>query len=192
MENSWETRKLDWLFLRSVIAAGLINEFSVDSVRSILPSIKIASELTTEVAKATNVIGKFLAIGFMGKPDKEGDFSSYKKYRKLKSHGTAAEWATILEESALKSIDFNRTKGKSLSMLVGQSYLEKKGLWEDYKAWVVNSVEPKELLDIFKPFGLEHLAIQQPDYVQLAINSQFEKIIALASKNPNVDSLALL
>lgn len=192
IENSWETRKLDWLFLRSVIAAGLVNEYSVDAVRATIPSIKIASELTTDVAKATNTIGKFLVIGFIGKPDKEGDFSSYKKYRKLKAHGTAEEWASVLEESMLKSIDFNRTKGKSLSMLVGPSYLKKKGLWEDYRTWIINSVEPKELLDIFKPFGLEHLTTPLPDYAQLTIDAQFEKVIARASKNPNIDSRTLV
>ena len=192
IENTWETRKLDWLFLRSVIAAGLVNEYSVDAVKAILPSIKIASELTTDISKANNAIGKFLVIGFIGKPDKEGDFSSYKKYRKLKSHGTAEEWASVLETSVLKSIDFNRTKGKSLSMLVGRAYLQKKNLWEEYKTWINGSVEPKELLDIFKPFGLEHLATPQPDYVELAINSQFEKAVAKASKNPNVDSRTLV
>lgn len=191
-ENKWDGRKLDWLFLRSVIAAGLVNEYSVDAVKAILPAIKIASELTTETAQAANTIGKFLVIGFIGKPDKEGDFSSYKRYRKLKAHGTAEEWTSILEESVLKDLDFNRTKGKSLSTLVGPAYLKKKGLWEDYKAWITNSVEPKELLDIFKPFGLEHLATPLPDYMQLTIDSQFEKVIARASKNPSVDSRTLV
>lgn len=192
LDNSWDGRKLDWLFLRSVLAAGLVNESSVDDVRAILPSIKIASELTTDVAKATNTIGKFLVIGYIGKPDKEGDFSSYKKYRKLKSHGTASDWSAVLEESVLKTIDFNRTKGKSLSSLVGPAFLQKRGFYEDYKSWITKAVEPKDLLDIFKPFGPKHLANKLPDFMELTINTQFDKLIAKASKNPSIDSRTLV
>ena len=195
MMNGWNHRKLDWVFLKSVIVAGLINEDTVDEVKKHLPSIKSNGDMTTDVAKANNEIGKFLSIGFYGKPEHEGDFSSYKKYRKLKSNGVTGEFLQAVKKNNLLDLDLTKTRGKSLCSLVGDPYLKELGTYSEYADLMMQSlanVSKFSIFDVFKSYGSRHIAKTIPSYERWTIEAWFQNAVDSARKNPKISTSTLV
>lgn len=117
--NSWQTRRLDWLFFRQLVAAGLMNETLTNKVRKALPAIKSVKDITNESSKIYSDIAKFFALGFFGKPEIEGDYSTFKKYRKLRTSNLELSY----------TIDNFK---KSLVIVAGLDYAHKHDNVDDY------------------------------------------------------------
>ncbi len=131
--NGWEGRKLDWKSFGELILSGLNNEQTNNLLKKYLPQIKANSACKTVDAQADNMIAKWICSLLFG--SKESSLN-YKKYRKLKTSGTAHEWQKLISQSKHKLIDFNTIHGRALNKLVRSKYLANQGLTEKYEKWI--------------------------------------------------------
>lgn len=186
-------KRLDWNFLKNVILAGLANPNTSELVKKYLPTIKSASECTTIEAQSRTVIGKFIAEALYGTPKEQGDYAPYRRYRKMKSSGTAHKWQQVITLKKLIELDFSTVHGRALSLMVGSKFLKNQGLTEKYHQWISTKQTAKYtgfVFELFEPFGAYAEAI--PDYQELTINAQFNELIEKARGNEMVSSLLVV
>lgn len=104
--NGWQNRKLDWAQYGKLILSGLNNEGQRELLKKYLPQIKAKSDCKTVEAQADNLIAKWICSLLFG--TKDGNASTYKKYRKLKTSGTAHEWQKLISQGKHDLIDFSK------------------------------------------------------------------------------------
>lgn len=178
--------KLDWDFFKKVIFAGLANGQTCDLVKKYLPRVRSNVACKTEEARARNTVAKFLAEGLYGKPKDEGDFSTYRKYRKMKNSGKAVQWQQLISQKKFLEIDFDTMTGRSLALLAGSKFLKHQGLKEKYQNWLKNRKKPSNdgfLHTLFKPYGLDKVSEEIPEFMEASINASFNVFVDNAKRN---------
>lgn len=131
--HGWEGRVLNWTEFGQLLLAGLENPNTVQLVKKYLPTIKTNAKCTTLESQADNLIAKWICSLLFGNKQ---DGTTYKKYRKLKSSGTAHTWQQLISQGKHKLVDFNTIHGRALSLLVSSKYLKNQGLEDKYKEWI--------------------------------------------------------
>lgn len=180
--NGWDDRKLDWEFMGNLILAGLENPKTSELVKKYLPQIKANSKCTTLESQADNIIAKWICSLLFGNKETA---SSYKKYRKLKSSGTAHEWQKLISQKKFLKINFNTVAGRALASMVSGKFLKNQGLEAGYQKWLETKPVAKYtgyVYELFSALGTGHNAITLKKYQEDTINKQFLGLIETAKK----------
>jgi hypothetical protein len=130
--NGWEGRQLDWEKFKGLIIVGLDNPNTVNLVKKYLPQIRAKSRCTTVESQAGTIIGKWIT-SFMFK---EESSRAYRKYREMKTSGTAHQWQKLISQRRFELIDFNTVHGKALAKMVSGKFLVNNKLEKAYEAWI--------------------------------------------------------
>lgn len=137
--HGWEHRVLNWDVIGKFILIQLENPNTSELIKKYLPSIKSNKKCTTVEAQADNIIAKWICALLFGA--KEGtEASTYKKYRKLKSAGTAHEWQQLISKKYMDKLEFDKIPGRALKGLVRSKFLLNQNLQAKYEAWVNKQV----------------------------------------------------
>lgn len=134
--NGWDDRKLDWDGFGNLILAGLENPNSSELIKKYLPQIKTNSRCKTVESQADNMIAKWICSLLFGGKIEENNGNTYKKYRKLKTSGTAHQWQQLISQKKLLSIDFSTVHGRALAQLVTGKFLKNNNLEKAYEKWL--------------------------------------------------------
>ena len=173
IHHNWENKVLDWKRFGALILSGLANENTSELLKKYLPQIKANSACKTVEAEADNMIAKWICNLVYG--TKEGS-SSYKKYRTLKTSGTAHGWQKLISQGKHNLIDFSTIHGRALTLLSRSKFLKNQGLEEKYEQWITKpETEVKYtgfIHELFQklPTTLSGLSVAERD----TINKQFE------------------
>lgn len=185
--NGWKSRMLDWDKMGKLLLAGLENDKTTNLVKKYLPQIKANSYCKTLEAQADNMIAKWLcSLLFGGKPE-ANNASTYKKYRKLKSSGTAHEWQKAISQGNLLHINFDTIHGRALALLVSGKFLKNNKLEDKYAKWIAAKPVAKftgyvhELAEMVKP-GIKQYQID-------TINAQFNQLVTVALARLSVEGI---
>lgn len=192
--HGWNGRVLDWEQFGQLILAGLENPSTSNLVKKYLPQIKSISKCTTIESQADTLIGKWICSLLFGTKENESG-STYKKYRKLKSSGTAHEWQQLISQGRFLEINFDTVAGRALAQLVSSKFLENNGLEESYEKWISSKPVAKftgYVYELFKNVksGYNNLPIKR--YQADTINKQFYNLIETAKKGMKTDSTLLV
>lgn len=180
--NGWDGRKLNWNEFGKFLLAGLENPQHSNLIKKYLPQIKANSLCTTIESQADNIIAKWICSLLFG--GKDGDYSKYKLYRKMKTSGNAHEWQKLISQRKFNLIDFNTIHGKALAQLVSSSFLEKSKLTDKYIAWL-------DTQDVVKYTGYpSDLFIKLPTSLAgiNTLNKQFMQLVNVAKTNINTNT----
>jgi len=131
--HDWSGSILNWSRFGDLLLSLLENDKTVNLMKKYLPQIRSNSQVTTIEAEANNQIAKWICSRLFGK---KNDGRTYKKYRKLKSSGTAHEWQQLISQSKFDKIDFAKIHGRALNLLVRSKFLKNQGLSDKYSGWV--------------------------------------------------------
>jgi len=183
--NGWNGRVLNWDNFGQLLMEGLSNKNTCELVKKYLPQIRANSQCTTIEAQADNQIAKWICSLLFGvKEDTTG--WTYKKYRKLKSAGTAHQWQQLISRGQFDHIDFAKIHGRALNLLVRSKFLKNHGLEEKYQAWITKP-ETKEVKytgfvhELFE--GLPNTLTRLSVGGQETINKQFQTLIEKGGKS---------
>lgn len=192
--NGWEGRVLNWNRFGDLIKTGLENPNTNNLLKKYLPQIKAKSKCTTVESQADTMIGKWICSLLFG--NKENSGTNYKRYRNLKSSGTAHEWQQLISQQKFERIDFSKIHGRALHLLVKGKFLKNQGLSDKYNAWITKP-EVKEVKytgfvhELFKEFptmfngwnaiGAGTLA-NIPLHKRETINKQFNTLLSKGGK----------
>lgn len=174
--NGWKDKVLDWNFLGDFILAGLENPITSELIKKYLPSIKANDACTTIESQANNIIGKYLCSRLFG--TKMDDYTSYKKYRVLKSKGTAHKWQQLISKGLFKKIDFKTIHGRALAKLVSSKFLANHGLEKEYDAWIEKQPVAKFTGYVHELF--EKINTLNKKYQITTLNKQFDGLVEKA------------
>lgn len=183
--NGWKDRVLDWNKFGSLILAGLENPNTSELIKKYLPQIKTNSSCKTIEAQADNMIAKWICSLLFGEKDNNG--STYKKYRKLKTSGTAHEWQQLISKKQLFKIDFDTIHGRALSQLVSGKFLKNNNLEQRYKEWIASKPVAKYtgyVYELFVPLGItNHMSSKNLEFYQVdTMNKQFLQLVEVGKK----------
>lgn len=191
--HGWKERKLDWNFMRMTILAGLTNPNTSELVKKYLPTIRAVKDCKTIESQARTMIGQYLASCLYGKQHKEGEErnatdsrAAQRRYRLIKSSGTAHKWQQLISQKNLLELDFNTIHGRALSLLVGSKFLKNQGLVDKYRKWIMSKPVAKYtgyVFELFKPLGNTYYASSLPEYQEMTINKQFDGLVETGKKN---------
>lgn len=192
--HGWDERKLDWGKFGQLILAGLENPNTSNLVKKYLPQIKSNSQCKTVEAQADNIIAKWicsLIFGSDGHDVPARRASDYKKYRKLKTSGTAHEWQKLISQKKLIEIDFSTIHGRALAQLVSSKFLSNNNLEDKYEAWI--SLQPVAkytgyVYELFAPVKKGYQNVRLKKYQEETINRQFYGLIETAKNGMSADS----
>lgn len=190
--HGWDSRQLDWGFLRGVLQAGLINPNTTHLVRKYLPTIRTTSKCKTLESQADTIIGRWFARSMF--PDMD-NAQSYKQYRKLKSEGTAHSWQQLISKQLYDRINFDRIAGRALALLVGSKFLQNHNLVEKYSKWIEGKPTAKFtgfVFELFKPLGNGYRLNHIEPYKESTINAQFAQLVKTGKEGVNTDSKLLV
>ena len=184
--NGWEGRKLDWNFIGKFLVAGLENPKTNNLVKKYLPQIKAKSACKTIDAQADNMIAKWICSLLFG--TEEHDVASrkandYKKYRKLKTSGTAHEWQKAISKGKMLEINFDTVAGRALAQLVSGKFLAKNGLEAQYEKWISTKPVAKYtgyVYELLSPVKSSYINKPIKAYQKDTINKQFYGLIETA------------
>lgn len=186
--HGWKDKKLDWTFFGKVIKAGLLNPGTSQLVRKYLPTIRTDAKCRTLESQADTLIGRWLAKQFSPEDEK---FVAYKKYRQLKSKGTAHKWQQLISKQMYNELNFDSIAGRALALLVGSKFLQNHGLVDKYSEWIKARPVAKFtgfVFELFKPlgngYGLRHIE----DYKEATINAQFAQLVKTGKEGVNTNS----
>lgn len=188
--NGWKGRQLDWDNFGKLVLAGLENENSLNLIKKYLPQIKTNSKCNTIEAQADNMIAKWICSLLFGSKDSSTTSAGeYKRYRRLKSSGTAHQWQQLISQGKHELVDFNTVHGRALALMVSGKYLANNKLEARYEEWIANKPIAKFtgfVHELFKPVGSGwgtggNLKKYQID----TINSQFKGVVETAKKGVN-------
>jgi hypothetical protein len=179
--HGWDGRILDWKKFGDVILAGLKNKNTSELVKKYLPSIKSNSVCKTVESQANNLIGKWVCSLLFGQKESA---ASYKKYRVLKSKGTAHEWQKLISQERFSEIDFGDIHGRALNLLVRSKFLKNQGLSEKFSKWVTKPTTKVKYTgfvhELFAFLPNPHrggdLSIVEPN-VRDTVNKQFDTLV---------------
>jgi hypothetical protein len=133
--NGWNDRKLNWNRIGVLILSGLENKNTSELLKKYLPSIKATNQCRTLESQADNLIGKWICNLLFGTKGADSGYT-YKKYRQLKSSGTAHQWQQLISQQQFERIDFNSIHGRALSLLVRGKFLDTSKLRDKYTTWI--------------------------------------------------------
>lgn len=176
--NGWDNRKLDWKRFGDLILSSLENKNTLDLLKKYLPQIKSKSACTTVESQANCLIGKWICSLLFG--NKENSYN-YKKYRQLKTSGTAHDWQQLISKRQFDKIDFDKIHGRALNLLVRSKFLKNQNLSDSYAKWVG---DPKTVVkytgfvhELFSklPYALSGLQPHERDTINKQFNTLVEK-----------------
>ena len=187
--NGWNNRQLNWDEFGRLILSGLENPNHSELIKKYLPQIKSNSQCTTLEAQADNLIGKWICSLLFGTKGEESG-TTYKKYRLLKSKGTAHQWQQLISQGKHNLIDFNTVHGRALSKMVSSKYLANQGLTEKYSKWIDSKPVAKYtgyVYELFTPLGTSTnmLARNLKPHEKATINKQFLNLVEIAKNGMN-------
>lgn len=186
--HGWKDRKLDWTFFGKVIKAGLLNPGTSQLVRKYLPTIRTDAKCRTLESQADTLIGRWLAKQFFPEDEK---FVAYKKYRQLKSKGTAHKWQQLISKQMYNELNFDSIAGRALALLVGSKFLQNHGLVDRYSEWIKARPVAKFtgfVFELFKPLGNGYSLRHIEDYREATINAQFAQLVKTGKEGVNTNS----
>lgn len=175
--NGWDGRVLDWNKMGKFILAGLENPKTNNLVKKYLPQIKSNSACKTPEAQADNIIAKWISSLLFGKKESP---ANYKKYRKLKTSGTAHEWQKLISQGNLLNIDFSTIHGRALSLLVSGKFLKNNNLETKYEKFLEKQPILKYTGYVYELLGTISKATKK--YQEETINKQFKQLVETAKK----------
>lgn len=186
--HGWKDKKLDWTFFGKVIKAGLLNPGTSQLVRKYLPTIRTDAKCRTLESQADTLIGRWLAKQFFPEDEK---FVAYKKYRQLKSKGTAHKWQQLISKQMYNELNFDSIAGRALALLVGSKFLQNHGLVDKYSEWIKAKPVAKFtgfVFELFKPLGNGYNLRHIEDYKEATINAQFAQLVKTGKEGVNTNS----
>lgn len=186
--HGWKDRKLDWTFFGKIIKAGLLNPGTSQLVRKYLPTIRTDAKCRTLESQADTLIGRWLAKQFFPEDEK---FVAYKKYRQLKSKGTAHKWQQLISKQMYNELNFDSIAGRALALLVGSKFLQNHGLVDKYSEWIKAKPVAKFtgfVFELFKPLGNGYNLRHIEDYKEATINAQFAQLVKTGKEGVNTNS----
>lgn len=190
--HGWSKKQLDWAFFSKVLKAGLLNPNTSQLVRKYLPTIRTDAKCTTLEAQADTLIGRWLAKQFFPKDKK---LTAYKKYRQLKTKGTAHQWQQLISKQLYTELDFDKIAGRALALLVGSKFLKNHNLIEKYSKWISNKSTAKYtgfVFELFKPLDIYTnwvwKTVSVEPHVKATINAQFAQLVQTGKEGVNCNS----
>lgn len=186
--HGWEHKQLDWTFFGKVIKAGLLNPGTSQLVRKYLPTIRTDAKCRTLESQADTLIGRWLAKQFFPEDEK---FVAYKKYRQLKSKGTAHQWQQLISKQLYSDLNFGNIAGRALALLVGSKFLQNHNLVDRYSEWIKSKPVAKYtgfVFELFKPLGNGYHLRHIEDYKEATINAQFAQLVKTGKEGVNTNS----
>ena len=186
--QGWKDRKLDWTFFGEVIKAGLLNPGTSQLIRKYLPTIRTDAKCRTLESQADTLIGRWLAKQFFPEDEK---FVAYKKYRQLKSKGTAHKWQQLISKEMYNELNFDSIAGRALALLVGSKFLQNHNLVEKYSKWIEGKPTAKFTgfaFELFKPLGNGYRLNHIEPYKEATINAQFAQLVKTGKEGVNTNS----
>ena len=178
--NGWDNRVLNWDKFGSLILSGLDNKNTSELLKKYLPTIKSNNSCTTIESQADNLIGKWICSLLYGNKGENSGYT-YKKYRKLKSSGTAHQWQQLISKRQFEKLDFNTIHGRALNLLVKGKFLKNQNLQEKYNEWISSTTKPVKYTgfvhELFEPFHKYRMLYVVPIELQKTINAQFETLV---------------
>lgn len=190
--HGWKDRKLDWTFFGKVIKAGLLNPGTSQLVRKYLPTIRTDAKCRTLESQADTLIGRWLAKQFFPEDEK---FVAYKKYRQLKSKGTAHKWQQLISKEMYNELNFDSIAGRALALLVDSKFLQNHNLVARYSEWIKSKPVAKFtgfVFELFKPLGNGYRLRHIEDYKEATINAQFAQLVKTGKEGVNTNSRLLV
>lgn len=190
--HGWKGKKLDWTFFGKVIKAGLLNPGTSQLVRKYLPTIRTDAKCRTLESQADTLIGRWLAKQFFPEDEK---FVAYKKYRQLKSKGTAHKWQQLISKQMYNELNFDSIAGRALALLVGSKFLQNHNLVARYSEWIKSKPVAKFtgfVFELFKPLGNGYRLRHIEDYKEATINAQFAQLVKTGKEGVNTNSRLLV
>lgn len=176
--HGWKDRQLDWDKMGKLIVAGLENPRTTNLVKKYLPQIKANSVCRTVESQADNVIAKWIcSLLFGGKPEQDNG-TNYKKYRKLKTSGTAHEWQKIISQRNLLNLNFDSIHGRALAQLVSGKFLKNNGLESRYGEWI--SKKPVAKFTGYVYELVQNIVPTMKLYQKQTIDAQFNQLVQVA------------
>lgn len=179
--NGWNDRRLNWNKFGQFIMAGLENPNHSEMIKKYLPQIKSNSKCTTLEAQADNIIAKWVCSLLYGSKESP---SNYKKYRKLKSSGTAHQWQQLISQGKFLSINFNYVHGRALSLLVSGKFLANNGLEREYEKFLESKPVVKFTGYVYELFS----KIGNKKYQIDTLNKQFAQLVQTAKQGAKKDT----
>lgn len=195
--NGWKGRKLDWDLFGKLILAGLENPNSSELLKKYLPTIRPNSKCNTLESQADNIIAKWICSLLFGAGEGVDSLkaSHYKKYRKLKSSGTAHEWQQLISQNRMFEIDFNTIHGRALAQLVSGKFLANNKLEDAYQKWIEQQPVAKYtgyVYELLAPVKSGYSNNSLKKYQEETINKQFYGLLETAKKGMNQNSSLLV
>ena len=217
IKNGWQNRELNWNKMYEVIISLLENDSTRNLVLKFMPTPRTNSKATTDVAKANNVIARWISWKMF-----PANKSAMKEYRKLKASGTAHTWQRQIAEEQYQDIDFDKVPGGALTMFThprytvhklkkarwsdrkklvsvpsdGTTFLQRHGLEDKFLEWLdkqedVNTTEYPHI--ILKPLyevcsGGFMQRKNLPKVTEVTVNKKFEKLLKVGKDGVNADS----
>lgn len=173
----------NWKALIALIGVGLEHETQHSLVKKYLPTIRAKSKCKTVEAQADNLVAKAIVKELIGYTDDSDAMKAraYKKYRLLKTSGTAHEWQKQISQRRFEDIEFNKIAGRALNILVNSKFLENQGLIQKYEAWIMKQPVAKYTGYVYELFAPVVLARQPlPNFKEFTINAQFNHLVEQA------------
>lgn len=177
--NGRNNRKLPWDQFAQVILAGLENPNTSELIKKYLPQIKSNSQCKTLEAQADNLIGKWICSTLFGTKGENSGWT-YKKYRKLKTSGTAHEWQQLISKGKFVQINFDSIHGRALSQLVSSKFLKNHNLESKYEQWILSKPVAKFTGYVYELIHGKSSNLKA--YEKLTIDAQFNKLVEEARK----------
>ncbi|WP_287385588.1 DUF2828 family protein [Lachnospira sp.] len=217
IKNGWQNRELNWNKMYEVIISLLENDSTRNLVLKFMPTPRTNSKATTDVAKANNVIARWISWKMF-----PANKSAMKEYRKLKASGTAHTWQRQIAEEQYQDIDFDKVPSGALTMFThprytvhklrkttwskekklttvrsdGTTFLERHNLEDKFIEWLdkqedVNTTEYPHI--ILKPLyevcpdGFRQKR-NLPRVTEVTVNKKFERLLNVGKDGVNTDS----
>jgi len=178
--HGWEGKVLNWDKFGKLILSALNNTNTSELLKKFLPQIKANSACKTVEAQADTMIAKWICSLLFGNKGEADNGKTYKKYRQMKSSGTAHEWQKLISQGKHELIDFNTVHGRALNLMVRSKYLDNQKQKARYEAWITKP-ETKEVKftgfvhELFQklPGQLSGLSVAERE----TINKQFQTLV---------------
>lgn len=194
--HGWNGRVLDWNILGGMLLHYLKEDHTRELIKKYLPSIKSNPNCKTIESQADNIIAKYMCWLLFKEeipnelPELNGSY--YKRYRKLKSSGTAHEWQKLISQKKLDKLDFGKIHGRALSQLVRSKFLKRQGLQDKYTNWL-----KKPEAATIKYTGFVHELFHElhqntPAHEKETINRQFATLVEKGQSGEGNTSLIVV
>lgn len=176
--NGWNNRQLDWEKFGNLLLVGLENPNHTQLIRKWLPQIKSNTKCTTIESQADNMIAKWICSLLYGSKE---NGATYKKYRKLKSSGTAHQWQQLISQKKFNKINFDSIHGRALALLASSKFLKNHGLEAKYAEWIGEKPTAKFTGFVYELAAQVKNSLQK--YQKDTINAQYQTLLENATVN---------